>query len=59
MTWSSKQHFDHLFIIYYTTYDYKVIIIVNYIWLRIQSYKIYIIKNKKLIVKLLVKDVKV
>ena len=36
------------------SYD-KFIIIVNYIWLRIQSYKIYIIKIEKLIVKLLVK----
>jgi len=47
MARSSKQHFDYLFIIYYITYDYKLIIIVNYIWLRIQSYKIYIIKIKK------------
>ena len=31
MTRSSKQHFDHLFIIYYITFDYKLIIIVNYI----------------------------
>ena len=40
----SKQHFDHLFIIYYITYDYKFIIIIKYIWLQIQSYRIYIIK---------------
>ena len=40
----SKQHFDHLFIIYYITYDYKLIIIVKHIWLQIQSYRIYIIK---------------
>ena len=44
----SKQHFDHLFIIYYITYDYKFIIIIKYIWLQIQSYKIYIIKIKNL-----------
>jgi len=31
MTRSSKQHFDHLFIIYYITFDYKLIIIVKYI----------------------------
>ena len=43
MARSSKQHFDHLFIIYYITYDYKYIIIVNYILLQIRSYKIYII----------------
>ena len=56
---SFKRYFNYLFIIYYITYDYKFIIIVNYIWLWIQSYKIYIIKIKKLIVKLLVKDRKV
>ena len=44
----SKQHFDHLFIIHYITYDYKLIIIVKHIWLQIQSYKIYIIKFKNL-----------
>jgi len=44
MARSSKRYFDHLFIIYYITYDYKFIITVNYIWLRMQSYKIYIIK---------------
>ena len=31
MARSSKQHFDHLFIIYYITFDYKFIIIVKYI----------------------------
>ena len=46
MTRSSKQHFDHLFIIYYITFDYKLIIIVKYIWLWIQSYEICIIKIK-------------
>ena len=46
MTRSSKRYFDYLFVIYYITYDYKFIIIVNYIWSRIQSYKIYIIKIK-------------
>ena len=46
MTRSSKQHFDHLFIIYYITFDYKLIIIVNYVWLWIQSYEICIIKIK-------------
>jgi len=43
MARSSKQYFDHLFIIYYITYDYKYIIIVKYILLQIRSYKIYII----------------
>ena len=46
MARSSKRYFDQLFVIYYITYDYKFIIIVNYIWSRIQSYKIYIIKIK-------------
>ena len=46
MARSSKRYFDYLFVIYYITYDYKFIIIVNYIWSRIQSYKIYIIKIK-------------
>ena len=46
MARSSKRYFDHLFVIYYITYDYKFIIIVNYIWSQIQSYKIYIIKIK-------------
>ena len=31
MTRSSKRYFDQLFVIYYITYDYKFIIIVNYI----------------------------
>jgi len=31
MARSSKRYFDHLFVIYYITYDYKFIIIVNYI----------------------------
>ena len=39
-------YFDHLFLIYYIIYDYKFIIIINYIWLRIESHKIYIIKIK-------------
>ena len=58
MARSSKRYFDYLFVIYYITYDYKFIIIVNYIWSRIQSYKIYIIKIKK-IVKLLIKNGKI
>jgi len=31
MARSSKRYFDQLFVIYYITYDYKFIIIVNYI----------------------------
>ena len=31
MARSSKRYFDHLFVIYYIIYDYKFIIIVNYI----------------------------
>ena len=54
MARSSKKHFDHSFLICYITY--KLIIMVEHIWLRTQPYKIYIIKIKKLIVKLLVKD---
>ena len=45
---SFKRYFNYLFITYYVTYDYKFIIIVNYIWLWIQSYKIYIKKIKKI-----------
>jgi hypothetical protein len=41
MTRSSKLDFDHLFLLCYIVYDYKLIIIGKYIWLQIQPCHIY------------------
>ena len=35
LAWSSKLHFDHRFILYYIVYDYKLMIIGDYILFQI------------------------